>query len=64
MLLEFDHRKLGKVRQPGIALKLSQTPGSVRSMAPFSGENTDEVMKSLGYTLQEIEGLRKTNAIG
>ena len=64
MLLEFDHPKLGKVRQPGIALKLSQTPGSVRSMAPFSGENTDEVMKSLGYTLQEIEGLRKTNAIG
>jgi crotonobetainyl-CoA:carnitine CoA-transferase CaiB-like acyl-CoA transferase len=64
MLLEFDHPKLGKVRQPGIALKLSQTPGSVRSMAPYSGENTDEVMKSLGYTTQDIESLRKANAIG
>ncbi|MBN1691584.1 MAG: CoA transferase [Dehalococcoidia bacterium] len=64
MLLEFDHPKLGKVRQPGIAIKLSQTPGSVRSMAPYSGENTDEVMKSLGYAKQDIESLRKANAIG
>jgi len=64
MLLEFDHPKLGKVRQPGIAIKLSQTPGSVRNMAPYSGENTDEVMQSLGYARQDIESLRKANAIG
>jgi CoA:oxalate CoA-transferase len=64
MVLEFDHPKLGKVRQPGIAIKLSQTPGNVRSMAPYSGENTDEVMKSLGYSMQVIESLRKANAIG
>jgi crotonobetainyl-CoA:carnitine CoA-transferase CaiB-like acyl-CoA transferase len=64
MLLEFDHAKLGKVRQPGIALKLSDTPGSVRRLAPYSGENTDEVMQSLGYSSPDIESLRKANAIG
>jgi len=64
MLLEFDHVKLGKVRQPGIAIKLSDTPGKVRSLAPYSGENTDEVMQSLGYSSPDIEGLRKANAIG
>ena len=64
MLLEFDHPKLGKVRQPGIAIKLSQNPGSVRSMAPYSGENTDEVMKSLGYSKQDIESLRTAKVIG
>ena len=64
MLLEFDHAKLGKVRQPGIALKLSDTPGRVRRLAPYSGENTDEVMQSLGYSSPDIESLRKANAIG
>ena len=64
MLLEFDHARLGKVKQPGIALKLSETPGGVRTLAPYSGENTDELMDRLGYSKQEIESLRKANAIG
>jgi crotonobetainyl-CoA:carnitine CoA-transferase CaiB-like acyl-CoA transferase len=64
MLLEFDHAGLGKVKQPGIALKLSETPGGVRTLAPYSGENTDELMAGLGYSKQEIESLRKANAIG
>jgi crotonobetainyl-CoA:carnitine CoA-transferase CaiB-like acyl-CoA transferase len=64
MLLEFDHARLGKVKQPGIALKLSENPGEVRSLAPYSGENTDELMAGLGYSKQEIESLRKAKAIG
>ena len=64
MLLEFDHAKLGRVKQPGIALKLSETPGGVRTLAPYSGENTDELMAGLGYTRQETESLREANAIG
>jgi crotonobetainyl-CoA:carnitine CoA-transferase CaiB-like acyl-CoA transferase len=64
MLLEFEHDKLGKVRQPGIALKLSDTPGGVRSLAPYSGENTDAIMGALGYSAGEVESLRKANAIG
>jgi CoA:oxalate CoA-transferase len=64
MIIELDHQKLGKVKQPGIAIKLSETPGAVRTMAPYSGEHTDEVMQSLGYSKSDIEGLRKANAIG
>ena len=64
MLLEFDHPKLGKVKHPGIAIKLSDTPGKVRSLAPYSGEHTDEVLLSAGYTKSDLEQLRKANAIG
>ena len=63
MLLEFDHPK-GKVKQPGISIKLSDTPGQVRSLAPYSGEHTDEILKSLGYSEGEIESLRKADTIG
>ena len=64
MLLEFDHPELGKVKQPGIAIKLSGTPGEVRSLAPYPGENTNEVLKSLGYSEADLESLRKSKAIG
>lgn len=64
MLLEFDHPAIGKVRQPGIGIKLSDTPGKVRSLAPGRGEHTNEVLKSLGYLDQEIERLRKADIIG
>jgi len=64
MLLEFDHPTLGKIRQPGIGIKLSETPGRVRNLAPYGGEHTDEVLNNLGYTGQEIERLRKADAIG
>ncbi|MGA2368365.1 MAG: CaiB/BaiF CoA-transferase family protein [Dehalococcoidia bacterium] len=64
MLLEFDHPRLGKVKQPGIAIKLSGTPGEVRSLAPYPGEHTDEVLKSSGFSEAELESLRKSKAIG
>lgn len=64
MLLEFDHPELGKVKHPGISIKLSDTPGEVRSLAPYPGEHTNEIMSALGYTEQEIQRLRNVNAIG
>jgi crotonobetainyl-CoA:carnitine CoA-transferase CaiB-like acyl-CoA transferase len=64
MLLELDHPRLGKVKQPGIAIKLSETPGEVRTFAPYPGENTDEVLQSLGYSKPEIEDLRRFSTIG
>jgi len=64
MLLEFDHPTLGKIKHPGISIKLSDTPGKVRSLAPYSGEHTDAVLHKLGYSNEEIESLRKANTIG
>ncbi len=63
MLVEFDHPKLGKIKQIGIPIKLSDTPGEIRKLGVPPGTNTDEIMKSLGYGIQEIQKLHEAKAI-
>ena len=63
MIVEAEHPKLGKVKQFGIAIKLSDTPGSVRTAAPYPGEQTDEVLKELGMTAEAIKDLRTQKVI-
>jgi hypothetical protein len=53
----------GKVKQVGIAPKLSETPGSVRRLAPSLGEHTDEVLGGIGLAQAEINRLREKGAI-
>jgi len=43
---------------PGIAPKLSATPGEVRWLGPALGQHTDEVLASLGYTAEKVADLR------
>ena len=64
MVIEVEHPTLGKVRQVGIAPKLSDTPGKVRSLSPLLGEHTDGVLQELGYSQEEIESFRQEGAIG
>ena len=63
MLVEIDASDYGKVKQLGIAIKMSQTPGSIRNTAPILGENTTEILNGLGYTKEEIESLQGKEAI-
>jgi len=63
MFPEFDHPAEGKVRQLGMAIKLSETPAKFRSFAPVIGQHTDEIVQGLGYSQQQIEELRKSGAI-
>ena len=64
MVVEVDRPPAGKIRQVGIAIKLSNTPGKIRSLSPFFGEHTDEVLRGLGYSAQEINELRRAGIIG
>lgn len=64
MVEEVEDPDLGKVRQVGVAIKLSQTPGRVGSAAPLPGEHTEQLLKELNYSDDEIERLRKKGAIG
>src|SRR5438552_8670406 len=63
MIVEADHPKFGKIKQFGIAIKLSDTPGSIRRAAPTTGEQTEDVLKTLGMTAEAIGDLRKTGVI-
>jgi crotonobetainyl-CoA:carnitine CoA-transferase CaiB-like acyl-CoA transferase len=63
MLMELIHPVVGKVKQVGIPIKLSETPGSVRKTAPLHGENTRELLREIGYNEKKIGNLAKRRII-
>ena len=52
------------VQQAGMALKLSDTPGSVRHLGPRLGQHTDEVLAALGYDQDDRARLRAHGIVG
>lgn len=58
LVAEIDHPTVGKHRILGLPAKLRRTPGGVHSPAPLAGQHTEEVLKSLGYSTEEIGELR------
>ena len=63
MVIEVDYPPEGKIKQVGIAVKLSDTPGKVRSSPPLLGEHTEETLAGLGYSKQKIDELRQQGII-
>jgi len=52
------------VRQFGIPIKLSQTPGAVRSASPLPGEHTKETLAQLGLDAAKIAELSERGIVG
>jgi len=48
---------------PAVTPKLSATPGGTRWLGPAVGEHTGQVLSELGFSLEQIEALRKSGAI-
>jgi crotonobetainyl-CoA:carnitine CoA-transferase CaiB-like acyl-CoA transferase len=63
MAVELDHPVAGKVTHAGVAVKLSDTPGSIRSFAPALGENTEDVLRGIGYSAAKIAELREKRVV-
>lgn len=52
------------IKQVGIALKMSESPGSIRTPSPKIGQHTEEILANLGYGKEDIDALRHQGAIG
>ncbi len=64
MIEDVEHAIAGAVRVLGIPLKLSETPGGVRTAPPMLGQHTTEVLRSVGgFSDDEIATLRRANVI-
>ncbi len=49
--------------QADTAVRLSETPGSIRQRAPHCGEHSEAILIELGYAVEEIARLRQANII-
>jgi crotonobetainyl-CoA:carnitine CoA-transferase CaiB-like acyl-CoA transferase len=63
MIMELDHPEKGPVRQAGISIKLSGTPGSIRKFAPKRGEDTVNILVDMGYSEGDIKKLEEDDVI-
>lgn len=58
MIVEVEHPVAGKLLMPGIPIKLSETPGSIKRPAPLLGEHTEEIlMEFLNFSSEDVKRL-------
>ena len=63
MVVEIEQPGVGAVRQLGVPVKLSRTPGAARGPGPALGEHTGAALSAAGYSDEEIEALERSGAV-
>ena len=61
---EVRHPKMGASNLIGNAVRLSDTPARFHRAAPLLGEDTDEILRELGYDDETLARLRERGVIG
>lgn len=60
---EIEHPRAGKVRLLRLPIRFSSGQPQVRRTPPEVGEHTEEILRNLGYTPEEIKELRNQGAV-
>ena len=63
MVVALDHPVAGAIRQLGVPIKMSGTPGAVRTPPPALGQQTEAILGELGMSGPEIARLRADGAV-
>jgi formyl-CoA transferase/CoA:oxalate CoA-transferase len=63
MTAAVEHAAAGAIQLLGVPVKLSDTPGAVRSAPPTLGQHTEGVLAEIGYSTQDIDALRRDRII-
>ena len=63
MIEAVEHADLGQMKVLGVPIKLSDTPGAVRTAPPTLGQHTDAVLRELDFSTDAIDGLRRRKVI-
>ena len=64
MIQIVEHATAGALRVLGVPIKLSDTPGAIRTAPPALGQHTDEILlKDCAMSPEEIDGLRSNGAV-
>lgn len=64
MIQQVEHAVAGAVRVTGVPIKLSDTPGAVRTAPPTLGQHTESILSlDAGMEAQEIEDLRASRVV-
>jgi crotonobetainyl-CoA:carnitine CoA-transferase CaiB-like acyl-CoA transferase len=62
MVVEMEQPGLGTIRQIGVPVKMSRTPGDPTRPAPAFGEHTAAVLAEAGYSEEEIAAMLASGA--
>jgi formyl-CoA transferase len=63
MVVDLEHPGAGPIKNLGVPVKLSDTPGAVDRPAPLLGEHNEEILTELGYDATERQALRSHGVI-
>ncbi len=63
MFQEIPHPTLGSIKQTGLPIKFSGTPGGLDRHPPLLGEHNSEILEELGYSGQDIKEMQDKSVI-
>jgi formyl-CoA transferase len=63
MIVELDHPKTGRLRYVGPPVHAYGTPATPNRAAPTVGQNTDEILRELGYSPRQMSELRADGVV-
>ncbi len=63
MAVELDHPVAGKIKNIGVPVKLSETPGDIYRPAPTLGQHTLEILSEFGFSTDEIASYKELGAV-